>query len=66
MEIRRTHVTADLDAPRWCPCGHWTGGDYQCLNGLIYGPCGDENCGGVCDDTAGVCKSDGCACEENE
>jgi hypothetical protein len=37
---------ADPDAPRWCPCGHWTGG--------------------VCDDTFGVCRADGCACQEED
>src|SRR6266704_1976466 len=54
----------DPDAPRWCPCGHWTGGDFQCLNGRIYGPCGHENCTGACDDTLGRCGTDGCLCEE--
>lgn len=50
-----------------CPCGHRTGGDYACLNGLIYGPCGHENCYGVCDDTHGVCKSlPGCCDDEDE
>lgn len=49
----------------WCPCGHATGGDYQCLNGSIYGPCGDNNCYGVCDDTAGTCKGDNCACGDD-
>jgi hypothetical protein len=41
----------------WCPCGH--GEDDICLNGLIYGNCGDENCGGGCDPDAGagVCRS---------
>ena len=48
-----------------CPCGHDLSGYYMCLNGRIYGPCSDENCGGVCDDTHGTCTSDDCACEEN-
>jgi hypothetical protein len=47
-----------------CPCGHPLGGYYICLNGRIYGPCSDENCGGTCDDTHGRCTSDNCACEE--
>lgn len=58
--------SADPDAATWCPCGHWTGGDYMCLNGRIYGPCDSEFCGGVCDDTHGTCKADGCACEESD
>jgi hypothetical protein len=36
-----------------CPCGH--GEDDICLNGLIYGSCGNENCGGGCDPDAGTC-----------
>jgi len=47
-----------------CPCGHDLSGYYMCLNGRIYGPCSDENCGGVCDDTHGRCHSENCACEE--
>lgn len=47
-----------------CPCGHPLGGYYMCLNGRIYGPCEVEECGGVCDDTWGVCASDDCACAE--
>ncbi len=44
-----------------CPCGHDLGGDYACLNGRIYGPCGEESCIGPCSDTYGYCKSlDGC------
>jgi hypothetical protein len=61
-----TPAAVDPDAPTRCPCGHWTGGDYMCLNGRIYGPCGDANCTGVCDDTYGRCTSDDCACEEDE
>ena len=38
-----------------CPCGH--GPDDICLNGLIYGNCGDENCSGGCDPDAGKCQS---------
>lgn len=58
-------VDDDDDAPRWCGCGHWTGGDYRCLNGRIYGPCGGDNCTGVCDDTNGTCREDdSCACEQ--
>lgn len=49
-----------------CPCGHDMGGDYMCLNGLIYGPCGDDNCGGVCEDNAGYCKGADCRCAEDE
>ena len=48
-----------------CPCGHPLGGYYMCLNSRIYGPCSDENCGGVCDDTYGNCTSDDCACGED-
>jgi hypothetical protein len=39
----------------WCPCAH--GEDDLCLNGAIYGPCGDENCGGGCDPDYGTCRS---------
>lgn len=51
---------------RYCPCGHLLDangdiGDYVCLNGLIYGPCGHDNCYGACSDDWGTCKSlDGC------
>lgn len=33
---------------RECDCGYdgeWT----ACCNGAVYGPCEDENCGGVCE-----------------
>lgn len=51
---------------RRCPCGHPLDMDgdpdqYGCLNGRIYGPCGDSCCNGICDDTAGFCQdADGC------
>lgn len=54
-----------------CPCGHTLDEDGEpgllmCLNGSIYGPCGDEFCGGICDDSHGTCKSlDGC-CDPTE
>lgn len=36
-----------------CACGH--NGDWTaCINGFVYGPCEDENCGGVCE-TTGEC-----------
>lgn len=54
----------DEQAPKECPCGHPLDGFYMCLNNRIYGPCTDENCGGVCDDTHGICKAENCACEE--
>lgn len=69
LGVDRTLSPADphpRDTPAWCPCGHWTGGDYQCLNGRIYGPCSDTNCTGVCDDTHGRCSADGCLCKEDE
>lgn len=56
---------------RRCPCGHpldseGTPDEYTCLNGLIYGPCGEDNCYGSCADTYGRCKSlDGC-CDPRE
>lgn len=49
-----------------CPCDHQLNGDYRCLNGLIYGPCSDEMCYGVCADDYGNCKSlEGC-CDDEE
>lgn len=57
-------VTASSEHPTECPCGHPLGGDYACLNGRIYGPCGHGNCYGVCDDTHGSCTSEDCACED--
>lgn len=48
-------MTPSEDEAPWCPCGHDE--DDICLNGLIYGNCGDENCGGGCDPDAGACRS---------
>lgn len=53
------------DAPARCPCGHDIGDEYLCIEGRIYGPCGHEDCGGVCE-YYGECNGDGCACEEDE
>lgn len=51
-------------ADRPCPCGH--GPDLACLNGRVYGPCGEASCIGPCADTYGRCKSlDGCCDPEN-
>lgn len=47
----------------WCPCGHGHPDLYLCINGVIYGPCPDENCGGVCE-AVGECTSPDCACRE--
>lgn len=47
----------------WCPCGHGHPDLYLCINGVIYGPCPDENCGGVCE-AVGECTSPECACRE--
>lgn len=60
-----TPAAVDPDAPTRCPCGHPMGDYYLCINGVIYGPCDHENCGGVCED-AGTCASDGCACREDD
>lgn len=49
----------------WCPCGHAVGGDYACLNGLIYGPCGHENCYGACVDV-GDCKALAGCCDDDD
>jgi hypothetical protein len=38
------------------------GGEYMCIAGLIFGPCPDERCGGVCEDNAGYCTSADCLC----
>lgn len=52
--------------PERCPCDHQLDGQYRCLNGLIYGPCNDPSCYGICDDTHGRCKSlEGC-CEYDD
>lgn len=53
-------VTAATGSP-WCPCGH--GEDDLCLNGLIYGPCGSEYCGGGCDDIGRCQGLPGCCAE---
>ena len=53
-----------------CPCGHPLDADgdpdqYGCLNGRIYGPCGN-GCYGRCADIYGHCKSvEGC-CDPEE
>lgn len=41
-----------------CPCGH--GEDDICLNGVIYGSCGDECCGGSCVDVDQCLSLPGC------
>jgi hypothetical protein len=51
--------------PTACPCGHNLGGEYMCINGLIYGPCPEPNCFGVCEDNAGYCTHPDCACKED-
>lgn len=52
--------------PSRCPCDHQLDGYYRCLNGLIYGPCSNEDCYGVCADDYGNCKSlEGC-CDDDE
>lgn len=62
-ETDLTAAVTDLAEPDDCPCGHnLSGGEYMCINGLIYGPCPHPNCGGVCDDNAGYCTHPDCAC----
>lgn len=57
---------------RRCPCGHPLDEDgdpdqYGCLNGLIYGPCGESVCYGRCADSYGRCRSaEGCCDPENK
>jgi hypothetical protein len=51
--VRRKAEAAAPEDAAYCPCGH--GPDDLCLNGLIYGSCGDENCGGGCTDVD-TCK----------
>ena len=48
----------------WCPCGHGHPDLYRCIAGRVYGPCDDENCGGVCEWT-GDCTSPDCACNND-
>jgi hypothetical protein len=56
-------IAVDLPEPAECPCGHdLVSGEYMCINGLIYGPCPDPNCGGVCEGEAGYCTHPDCAC----
>lgn len=54
-------------APAECPCGHPLGDLYMCIRSRpeIYGPCPDENCGGVCE-YYGDCTSPDCACKRIE
>lgn len=36
------------DGCNHCPdCDNW--GDYGCIDGISYGPCGHENCYGMCE-----------------
>lgn len=57
---------ATVKPPTDCPCGHPLGGYYMCIGGAIYGPCEDEYCGGVCEETWGACTKGDCACKEDE
>jgi hypothetical protein len=64
--IGRSEAARILLVPERCPCDHQLDGMYRCLNGLIYGPCNDPSCYGICDDTYGQCKSlEGC-CEYDD
>lgn len=58
-QVRRSSFTVV------CPCDHDE--DNICLNGTVYGKCGNEFCGGSCDpDAGGACKSlPGCCGEGN-
>lgn len=65
------HVKAVIEAgranPAWCPCGHdLVSGRYMCVREVIYGPCPDERCGGVCEGSAGDCSSPDCRCKEDQ
>ena len=37
-----------MTSPERCDCelDGWT---YQCIDGEVYGPCGDDYCGGSCE-----------------
>lgn len=48
LKGRCPRCLGDPEAPDHpCHCG-LMGDDYMCINGIVYGPCGDEHCGGVC------------------
>lgn len=40
----------------------YDGEDWMCIDGTLYGPCGDDNCGGVCTHY-GQCQCPGCEWE---
>lgn len=50
--------------PPPCPCGHPISDDYRCIAGWVYGPCGHEACGGVCE-TFGQCTGK-CTCDPDD
>ncbi|MET9222339.1 hypothetical protein ABZX65_26745 [Streptomyces sp. NPDC003300] len=62
--IHRCPECDPVPPPAQCPCGHPICDDYRCIAGWIYGPCGHDNCGGVCE-SHGECKG-GCPCQEDE
>ena len=54
-----------MNEPTVCPCGHDLSGYYMCINGLVYGPCENEYCGGVCEANGPDCTHPDCACKED-
>lgn len=61
MNEEELEAYVNLHYGKHCPCGH--GSDDMCLNALIYGSCGDENCGGSCEEV-GRCRSLPGCCDE--
>jgi hypothetical protein len=41
-----------------CTCDFGPLSDWMCIEGTVYGPCGHESCGGLCEPT----EACGCAC----
>ncbi len=57
---------AAVTEDQWCPCGHVVGSELtRCIAGRVYGPCSDDNCGGVCEFEQ-KCPSPDCRCKEEE
>lgn len=49
-------------AKPYCPCGGGHGPDDLCMNGVVYGSCSSEVCGGACIDD-GTCEGGPDCCE---
>ncbi len=47
--VQASSDALEVMAASECACGY--DGDFEaCINGTVYAPCGDDQCGGVCSD----------------